>query len=470
MVHTTTEPTQIPESHHGPVAGPGSTSARSARAPRRHRGIAWIAAIVTIFGVVVGRLVTSNDTPTSSTPATVAAVSPTAAGADDVAKLEAAVAARPDDLSSLQQLAVAYVRRAAYGNPSYYDLARRAIARAEKIAPGNDVTLIANGVLDLSLHRFDVALALGQRVHRDDPEFNDTYAVLVDASVELGHYDAAEQYLQQLVDRHPGLPAYARVSYLRELHGDDTGAVSAMQLAIAAGAGVPGDVGSVTELLGDVQFARGDLRAAGDAYRQALRLVPNLPLAELGLAKVEAAQGDVRGAVTRLTTLTNRYPLPQAVGVLGDLQRRLGRTAAAQESYALVGVIAGLQRRSGQVTDLEMAQFQLDHGQIALGTATAEAAYRARPDNVYVDDVLGWARFRNGQFDAARVLSRQALRIGGSDALLHWHAAAIDLALGEKAGATAELRRALHENPWFTFAIRDEIARVARQLGVPFAD
>src|SRR4051812_44525483 len=202
---------------------------------------AWIAACLTVTGIVAGRLVTAGDgaaMPATSRPAS--AVSAAATGADDVGRLEAAVAARPDDLPSLQQLAVAYVRRAAYGNPSYYDLARRAIARAEKLAPGNDVTLISKGVLELSLHRFDEALVLGARVHRHNPALNDAYAVLVDASVELGHYADAERYLQELVDRHPGLPAYARVSYLRELHGDDGGAAAAMQLAIAAGAGVPG--------------------------------------------------------------------------------------------------------------------------------------------------------------------------------------------------------------------------------------
>src|SRR6185312_10738712 len=127
-------------------------------------GLVWIAAVLTILGVAVGRWVTAGDGASNPpAPRTPPVASVTSTHGDDVARLEAAVAARPDDLSSLQQLAVAYVRRAAYGNPSYYDLARRAIARAEKLAPGNDVTMISKGVLELSLHRFDVALALGER-------------------------------------------------------------------------------------------------------------------------------------------------------------------------------------------------------------------------------------------------------------------------------------------------------------------
>src|SRR4051812_48371588 len=238
----TTEPSEVPELRHGPAGIDLDDPPRRAPRPRpaRPRSLVWVAACLTIVGVIVGRLVTTNDSPSPNVVRTATPALPTAAGADDVAKLEAAVAARPDDLSSLRQLSVAYVRRAAYGNPSYYDLARRAIARAEKLAPGNDVTMISKGVLELSLHRFDAALALGERVHHDNPALNDAYAVLVDASVELGHYRDAERYLQELVDRHPGLPAYARVSYLRELHGDDGGAAAAMQLAIAAGAGVPG--------------------------------------------------------------------------------------------------------------------------------------------------------------------------------------------------------------------------------------
>ncbi|HEY3834145.1 MAG TPA: tetratricopeptide repeat protein [Acidimicrobiia bacterium] len=428
-----------------------------------------VAAYLTVIGIVAGRLLTAGGGAATTAPRAAPEVTVAPAGSDNLAQLEATLTKNPNDLTTLQTLAVDYVRRAAYGDPSYYDLARRALARAFKVSPGNDVTFVAKGVLELSLHQFGEALAIGQRVHRDNPNLDDDYAVLVDASVELGHYRDAQRYIQELVDRHPGLPAYARVSYFRELHGDDNGAVSAMQLAIAAGAGVPSDVGSVTELLGDVQFARGDLRDAGSDYTQALRLIPNLPLAELGLAKVEAAQGKVLAAVDRLTKLTNVYPLPQAVGVLGDLQMRLGRTADAQQSYALVGAIASLQHRSGQVTDLEMAQFQLDHGQIALGTSTADAAYKARPDNVYVDDVMAWARYRHGDFRGAQHYEIQALRIDGSDAMLHYHEATIEAALGDRTAATAQLRFALHENPWFSFAIRNQIAHLAESLGVPFA-
>ena len=88
----------------------------------------------------------------------------------------------------------------------------------------------------LSLHHFDRALALGLRAHAHTAGLNDPLAVLVDASVELGHYVDAPRYLQTLIDRRPGLPAYARASYVRELNGDMAGAVEAMNLAVIAGA------------------------------------------------------------------------------------------------------------------------------------------------------------------------------------------------------------------------------------------
>ena len=50
-------------------------------------------------------------------------------------------------------------------------------------------------------------------------------AIRVDALVELGRYDEAERELQAMIDRKPNLAGYARVSYLRELHGDLDGAV-----------------------------------------------------------------------------------------------------------------------------------------------------------------------------------------------------------------------------------------------------
>ena len=62
----------------------------------------------------------------------------------------------------------------------------------------------------------------------------------------------------------------------------------------------------------------------GASYKQALRLNSELPLATLGLAKIDAAQNRVEHAIATLIDLTQQYPLPAAVVLLGDLQEESG--------------------------------------------------------------------------------------------------------------------------------------------------
>ena len=103
------------------------------------------------------------------------------------------------------------------------------------------------------------ARELVEPITRQDPFDSDALAVLVDADVELGRYDDAATNLQHLLDLRPGLPAYSRASYLRELHGDLPGAEQAMHQALTAGAGDRFDVATVTTFLGDLAFGSGDL-------------------------------------------------------------------------------------------------------------------------------------------------------------------------------------------------------------------
>ena len=84
-------------------------------------------------------------------------------------------------------------------------------------------------------------------MHTGNPDNPDALAVMVDANVELGRYDDASATLQELLDRHPGLPAYARLSYVRELHGDTSGALRAMREADTAANGVAFDRATVAD-------------------------------------------------------------------------------------------------------------------------------------------------------------------------------------------------------------------------------
>ncbi len=130
------------------------------------------------------------------------------------------------------------------------------------------------------------------------------------------------------------------------------------------------------------------MRQASKPTRQRLRSNPNYRYAQAGVARVQAAQGDVKGAIAAYEKLVNTLPLPEFVIQLGELYEVNGDTAAAQKQYDLVRTMQTLNQSAGMDVDLELALFEADHGtdhEAAL--ALARAAYAKRP-TVYGADVL----------------------------------------------------------------------------------
>src|SRR5207248_8469498 len=126
----------------------------------------------------------------------------------------------------LTDLGVAYLNQArATADPTWYAKAGTALERAQALSPEEPRTLTGAGLLALARHQFASALALGQRAHRVEPSSPDALGVMVDAQVELGRYDDAAATVQEMVDRRPALASLSRVSYVRELHGDTSGAL-----------------------------------------------------------------------------------------------------------------------------------------------------------------------------------------------------------------------------------------------------
>lgn len=428
------------------------------------RALAGIAVIALVLGLAIGRFATYRPTASqAAAPAPAAVVSLD----DRMTELERRVERDPRDLSGWQALGVTAVQRAAEtGDPAFYDLAERALDRADEVVDAAPQTLVARGSLALSLHDFDAALRIGRQAVDSLPANGQALGIVVDAQVELGRYDEAAQTLQEMLDVRPDLPALARVSYLRQLHGDLAGAQQAMRQAALAGSPLPFDQATVAALEGDLHLVGNDVAAAAEAYQRALELSPGLVPATVGMARVEAIRGDVAGAQGRLTQLVERIPHPEAAALLVELQTASGNPAA-RDTAAVVRSLAALQQAQGQVVDLEMALFEADQGEHPQrAVQLARAAHEARPDNVFTADALGWALHRAGETRQAVQFAEQATRLGTADPLLRYHAAEIHAAAGDDAVAAQHLRAALELTPWFSFTAIPDARRLAQRLDV----
>jgi tetratricopeptide (TPR) repeat protein len=427
--------------------------------------VAAVIAVTVLAGLLAGRFVAADDGGGSQAARPAVAAGGTAA---EVARLQAEVRRRPGQPRPLTRLGVAYLARAREtADPTWYAKAAGVLGQASTLAPADPDTMVARGLLDLGRHDFRSALAWGTRAAKANPDLPDALGVIFDAQAELGRYQAAVVTAQAMVDRKPAQGSLARVSYARELLGDPAGAAAAMVQAAAAG-GSPADQAYVQTLLGNLHLGAGRLAPAEAAYRRALDGLPSYGLAEVGMARVAAARGDLAEAARLLEPAAARLPLPATVALLGDVRAALGDRRAAAAQYRLVRVIERLNQANGVAVDLELARFEADHARDP-GTnprravALARRAMADRP-TIYAADTLGWALRQAGQPRQALPHARAAVRLGTRDALLWYHLAVVEADLGMTAAARRHLAEALAISPSLTVRDRPTALALAGRL------
>jgi tetratricopeptide (TPR) repeat protein len=403
-------------------------------------------------------------TPSPSIPpiATPAATSPTQAA---VNRLLTAVAANPNDASSQRDLGFALLQRIREtADPSLYAPAEAAFDAARALTPDDALVYVGIGGLQLGKHEFADALVTGRMAAQLSPTLASARAVVVDALVELGRYDEADKAAGEMLALSSDLTTLARVSYLAELRGKLDLALSAMRLAAKSPGLAPENTAFADALLANLLVYSGNPSAAADAYREALRLVPNHAPSIAGQGRLAVGAGKLDEAIALFQRAADIVPLPEYVISLGDAQTAAGQTQDATRSYALARAEIQLFKATGVIVDLDLALFESDHGDPTQGLQLAQVAYKATP-TVRAADALAWALHRLGRDAEARSHSDEALRLGSIDPILRYHAGAIEAALGDAKDARRDLQLALSTDPGFSATGAAEARRLLASLG-----
>jgi tetratricopeptide (TPR) repeat protein len=353
-----------------------------------------------------------------------------------VTALQDGLRARPDNVRGLDLLGLAYQQRAREtGDPSYYVRSDAVLRHALALAPRDLDATSGLASLALSRHRFTLALRLGRAALRISPTTARNYGVVGDALLELGRYQEAFASFDEMARLKPGVSSYARIAYARELLGNLDGAHAALLLARDAAADEREPYAWTETQLGKLELSRGRLAAAAAHLRAALRTFPGYVYALDALAQVEAARGNLGRAGVLERRAVETIPLPQFVGLLGDLLHVTGRARAALIQYRTEDGIRRLLTANGVSTDLETALFDIDHGiRLRASLALARKAQRERP-SIDGDDVLAWALARNERCGEALRYSQLALRLGTKDSAKLFHRAEIERCLGRDPAA-----------------------------------
>jgi len=426
---------------------------------------AGAAAAVTAAALLLGGLTARGSAPAQpkATSQTAQLAAGFAAGDTQalVTALQDGLRARPDNVRGLDLLGLAYQQRAREtGDPSYYVRSDAVLRHALALAPRELDATSGLASLALSRHRFTLALRLGRAALRISPTTARNYGVVGDAMLELGRYHEAFASFDEMARLKPGVSSYARIAYARELLGNLDGAHAALLLARDAAADEREPYAWTETQLGKLELSRGRLAAAAGHLRAALRTFPGYVYALDALAQVEAARGNLGRAGVLERRAVETIPLPQFVGLLGDLLHVTGRARAALIQYRTEDGIRRLLAANGVSTDLETALFDIDHGiRLRASLALARKAQRERP-SIDGDDVLAWALARNERCGEALRYSQLALRLGTKDSAKLFHRAEIERCLGRDPAPWA--RRALALNPHFSLLWTPALRRLAR--------
>ena len=306
----------------------------------------------------------------------------------------------------------------------------------------------------VSLHRFPQARELARWILFRSPADSTALGVLGDASLELGDLTTAATAYSRLAIVADGSAAQVRAARLAFVEGDPAAAVAGDRTAVASATndeGLEGDaLGFYHVTLGETLIAAGDPAGARAAYEAALAVRPDLPAALVGLAKLDAFDGDLSAAIAELDTAIAAIPLPDTLARRADLltlRGEPGDARKAQADMATVEAIAQLAGEAGSVYDRGLSLYLSDHGlepERAVRLARDELAIR--PD-VYGYDTLAWALLNAGDAAGADAPMQSALAAGTKDARLWYHAGLIALANGRPDEAATDLRSALALGP-----------------------
>lgn len=378
--------------------------------------------------------------------------------------LLAAIEQDPNNTKATLELSQAYIQEGRItGDHAYYDKA--ALELLDKVLekePSNFEAICSKATVLLSQHHFSEALQLAQKGVTINPSSAFIYGILCDAQLELGNYKEAVAMADKMVSLRPDIRSYARVSYLREIHGDINGAIYAMRMAVAAG--YPGL--EQTEwtrcMLAHLYEISGKPDSAMIEYKTALIERPDYPYAIAGLGKVAKTKGKYTDAIRyyeKAKTLITEYSFADE---LTDLYRLSNQPAKAdsnaREVIDMLSPQSGIEGESGHghYADKELAYAHLKINDLDKALKHALLEYQRRPDNIDVCETLAWVKYKRGEFTDANNIVDKALKTGSKNPVLLCRAGIIKMKCGQTQKGETLISSAFSLNPMLDEELKKE--------------
>ncbi len=364
-------------------------------------------------------------------------------------------------------LALAFIRRAREtGDNSYFVQSQAAVANSLQIEPKNFEGQQAQVELLLAEHKYNSALEQARALNQRMPDAVLVWGYMAEAEAALGDYQQAEETAQWMMNLRPGnLPAYLTGADLRQDWGDIDGAEEYLSKALQQTP--PFETEETAWIL--TRMARllrqsGRADTAESLLQKALATFPDYYLSIEELAEIRLDQHQYSQAVELLEKRNQSFPSPSSQLLAARAYEGAGRSADAAKMYAAFESAARVQVALSDDANSDLISYYADHAhqpQEALRIARLEMRNR---HDVWALDDYAWALFANSQYAEADRQIQKAIAFGTRDAVLYYHAGAIEAAIGKRAEATQYLQASLDLNP--TSEVSETIRRAVTQFQV----
>ncbi len=334
-------------------------------------------------------------------------------------KLVQAHKSKPEDKKVILQIAKTFMQEGRVtGSFSYYNKAALdMIELVLKKDPTDLEAICLKAMTFLSQHRFAEAKTLAENARQLNPHYAFVYGLLCDANVELGDYIAAVESVDKMVSTRPDIRSYSRVSYLREIHGDVSGSIEAIQMAVSAGYPGAEDKSWARMVLAHLYEDSNSLDKAEEQYQLALSERPDYPFALAGLGKIAKYKKDYPKAIEYFEKAKTVMADASFFEELIDLYQLNGQAEKAEECAritidALVSdnLSATKDKSLGHYSDMELAQLYLKTKQLDKALFHAQAEQQRRPENIDACETLARVLYKMGKNTEAATQVQKALR------------------------------------------------------------
>ncbi len=344
---------------------------------------------------------------------------------------------RPADGLDRAALAGAYLKMARVsGTANWYLLAEQEAQTSLTNLPfANDGAVMILAEIAQAKHEFAKSVQLAEPIKNTQSE-----AIIVTSKLAMGQLAEAETVANGLVEAIPSLGSLSLRGITRQARGNHDGALRDFQQAIAAEEPTE-QRGSaqVRTFLGRLYATQGNLEQAEQLYQEALKIVPNYPLALHHLAELETRKGHYRAAKRHYEQLAT----PVALHGMARLSALQSKPAEAQWQSAETALRQQIDKNAlGHRRDL--AHLLLERGREkdvpeAIALMQTETQNRRDAETLHM---LAWALSRAGRWQEARAAIDEALAQGVQEASIFYRAADIEKALGNATQAEKYIRSA----------------------------